>query len=157
MPEPKPHDEIPIYGWWMGHPIPDLARIPRERWEEVLRQTHPTVREHASRALDELKLVAEANVIGWRIRDEELARAKAARKVVAFPAPLPGAVVPKRTRYKQVNIRLPPARYEDLCEAASIIGMRPTALVRMLTIRGVTQILAEATARDAATRASGAP
>jgi hypothetical protein len=156
VPEPK-NDEIPIRGWWGGHPIPDLAKIPRERWEEVLRQTHPSIREKASQTLGELKLMTEANTIGWRILDEERARAKAARTVVAFPTPLPGATVPKRTRYKQVNIRLPPARYEDLCEAATIIGMKPTALVRLLTIRGVTQMLAEATARDAATRASGAP
>ena len=157
MAEPEHDDEIPIKGWWAGHPMPDLARIPRERWVEVLRQTHPSVREKASQTLGEIALMGEANRIAWRILAEENARKQAARASIAFPAPLPGAAVPRRTRFKQVNFRLTRAQYDDLCEAASIIGMKPTALARMLAIRGATQMLAEATARDAATRAPGAP
>lgn len=35
--EPPPtHDGMPIRGWHYGEPIPDLDRIPQERWREVL-------------------------------------------------------------------------------------------------------------------------
>ena len=66
MAEPEHDDEIPIKGWWAGHPMPDLARIPRERWVEVLRQTHPSVREKASQTLGEIALMGEASQIAWR-------------------------------------------------------------------------------------------
>src|SRR4051794_24215980 len=114
MAKPSHEDgEIPVRGWNGPHPIPDLSKIPRERWEEVLRKAHASVRERASLTLEDPARIVEANTLGWRIDAEEHARRKAARKVVASLAPLPGADVPKRTRYKQVNFRLTRQQYLD--------------------------------------------
>ena len=36
-PSPKLHDGLPITGYHRGEAIPDLGRIPQDRWREVLR------------------------------------------------------------------------------------------------------------------------
>src|SRR3712207_5320023 len=69
--DPGAASDVPVAGWFAGHPIPGLGRLPRERWEEVLR----------------------------------------------------------------------------LRRAAELVGMKPTQLARLLTLRGVAQVVAEEAGR----------
>jgi hypothetical protein len=154
------HDEpIPTRGKMGAYPVPDLSRLPRERWAEALRQVPFAVREKAAWTLGDLKTITEAGVLAREIEAQEQDRRKAARDAIAFPGPLPGGrgALPRRPRYQQVNFRLLRGQHERLCEAAAMLGMKPTQLARTLTLRGVAQVIAEVTAHDAATRASGAP
>ena len=46
-------------------------------------------------------------------------------------------------RDRQVNVRLDPRRYRDLCKAADLYGVAPTTMARMLVRRGVLAVLDE--------------
>ena len=136
----------PLRGLWaQKYPIPDLARVPREHWLEVLRRTHPDARVYAGFNLpdeqrSEARLVAAEAWLRGPI--EEIVPPEA----VAYPPGLPSAsVTPGReTKDRQVNFRLPPPVFAELERAAGLVRMRPTALARLLVTRGVTQILQEA-------------
>ena len=139
----------PLRGLWgQKHPIPDLARVPREHWLEVLRRAHPQARRYAHWNLPddqhgEARLVeAEAFLMG---PIEEVVPPEA----VAYPPGLPGVGLARgrATRDRQVNFRLAPPAFAELERAAKLVHMRPTALARLLVTRGVTQILQEATER----------
>ncbi|MDP1849311.1 MAG: hypothetical protein Q8K79_16085 [Solirubrobacteraceae bacterium] len=43
------HDDIPITGYHRGEPIPDLCRLPGQRWREVLKPLCPVTRRRAVR------------------------------------------------------------------------------------------------------------
>lgn len=139
----------PLRGLWgQKHPIPDLARVPREHWVEVLRRTHPEAARYAGLELpDDQRLEAQlAMAQAWIDGPiEEHVPVEA----VAYPPSLPGTgVAPGRVqRDRQVNFRLPPPVFDELERAAGLVRMRPTALARLLVTRGVTQILQEATER----------
>jgi hypothetical protein len=136
----------PLRGFWaQKHPIPDLARIPREHWVEVLRRAHPVAAMYAHFDLPddqhmEALLVRTEAMLAGPIRET------VAPEVVAYPPALPGArVPPARGSDRQVNFRLAPPVFAELERAAEIVRMRPTSLARLLVMRGVTQILQEAT------------
>jgi hypothetical protein len=137
----------PLRGFWgREHPIPDLSRIPREHWMEVLRRAHPHAAQYAhwdlpdAEQMEALLIITEARLAG-PIRETVPPEA------VAYPPSLPGAGVRSGTRQadRQVNFRLAPPVFEELEHAAKVVHMRPTALARLLVTRGVTQILREAT------------
>jgi hypothetical protein len=141
-------ERIPYVGLNRVHPTPDLSQIPRERWREVLRETHRSVREDAARTAMSIDLAAGAHAIGLmlEINQEETAMRDRASQAAAIADPLPVARL-KRSRagrIRQLNFRLTAAEHADLLRAADILGLRPTQVARMLTMRGVNQVLREA-------------
>src|SRR4051812_13559883 len=146
-----PDAPFPIKGWWGSHPLPDLGAMPREQWEEALRQVPGWIRQKAVSTAGDMAGMTEASTLALRIDAEEHERRKAARLAAAFAAPLPGAdgSTPRapRSRYRQVNFRLLIDQHDELGEAAKVLAMKPAQLARLLTIRGVAQVLAEARAR----------
>ncbi len=46
-------------------------------------------------------------------------------------------------RVQQLNFRLTAGEHADLLRAADILGLRPTQVARLLTLRGVNQVLRE--------------
>lgn len=118
-----------------GEDVPDLTRIPPERWAAALRPLRPSARIMAASNL------AQGGPL--RLAALDLAR--------TLPGPAPAApVVAQRPEVptrpaasRQVNLRLPAHQHEDLARAAALVGMRPTALARALVISGVNRTLAE--------------
>jgi hypothetical protein len=143
--EPFDPSRPPVRGLWaQKHPIPDLARIPREHWLDVLRRTHPEAARYAHWNLPgseqgEAMLEATRALLAGPI--EETVPLEA----VVYPPALPGTGVPAGGRRdRQVNFRLAPPVFGELERAARLVHMRPTALARLLVTRGVDQILREA-------------
>lgn len=138
-------DRPPVRGMSGDHPIPDLARIPKEHWVTVLRRAHPRVVHWAAAGViddhytDATQAIGKALLLGPD-------RPKVPTQTVAYPDGLPtGRVsVPRRRERRQVNFRLAPPEYEELERAAKLLSMRPSAAARLLTVRGVQQVLREA-------------
>ena len=146
-PEPPQKHAFPVAGWVADQPIPALEEIPQERWAEALRLTGPRARQMAvSRVPPELTV--EASMVEFEVTGAEIDRHRRARNGTAFPPPLPdGAdelpaprVAPIRP---QINFRLTREQHARLSEAAELLGMKPGQLARLLTVRGVAQVLAE--------------
>ncbi len=141
LPEPpRTHDGMPIHGWDRGEPIPDLDRIPRERWREVLAPLRRSTRESA-RSRVQSDVVAASVVIGelW------LADGDARHRAVEAPPPgMPAGSPPLRGAGRQVSFRLGAEEYERLVTAADLFAMRASTLARVLTVRGVDRALYEA-------------
>jgi hypothetical protein len=91
---------------------------------------------------------AGAAEIEWLSRQR---RREVSLTTLADPKPLPGAAggvrAPERPRHRQVNFRLTREGHAGLERAAALVHMRPTALARLLVVRGVDQILREADSR----------
>ncbi|MDQ3723173.1 MAG: hypothetical protein M3376_08950 [Actinomycetota bacterium] len=131
---------MPITGYNRGEPIPDLGRLPEERWREVLRPLRPFTRQIAKGSVSS---VADAITAGILVGDLMLED----RPAGAFPpAPgMPGGCDPPvRGSSRQVNFRLGPEEHGRLLEAARAYGMRAPALARLLTVRGVDRALHDA-------------
>lgn len=141
---PKMHDGLPITGYSRGEPIPDLARLPRERWLEALRPLRPFTRQLARNTARTQEEVIAAGILIGRLLVED-------RPVGMLPPPprLPGAAdPPSRSPSRQVSFRLGPEEHARLLEAARAYGMRPAVLARLLTVRGVDGALHDAQRRD---------
>jgi hypothetical protein len=144
--EPFDPKHPPLRGLWSKkHPIPDLARIPREHWMEVLRRTHPAAARHAHWDLPDNEQQA-ATLIATEAWLAGPIEETVAPEAAAYPPPLPSPrLAVSGEQVRQVNFRLEPPVFGELEHAARIVHMRPTALARLLVTRGVTQILQEAT------------
>ena len=124
--------------------MPDLARIPRERWHDVLAPLTPSARDWAVKSQRSTELVVEAMQVAWEIKDLERERRLQLRKAAAreTPLPAPGARgAPRRSR--QVNIRLYERDYRRLGRAAALLGATPTELARNFVVRGTARVLDE--------------
>jgi hypothetical protein len=138
---PRMHEGLPIREWHYGEPIPDLDRIPKERWREVLRPLRHATRQMA-RAYTQSDVITAGQLVGelW------LADAEATARAVDAPPPhMPAGEPPPpvRRRGHQVNFRLGPDEHARLAEAAELFAMAPTTLARVLTVRGVNRALYE--------------
>ncbi len=133
------HDGIPISRWYFGEPVPDLDRIPRERWREVLIPLRHRTRQIAM-AGTQKDFVAAAQLVGGLLIEVGDSGARARD---APPPGLPEGAPPSRGASRQVNFRLGPDAHERLLEAARLFEMRPSALARLLTVRGVDRALYE--------------
>lgn len=136
---PRMHDGIPIRGWYGGEPVPDLDRIPQERWREVLAPLRRATRQWAAAG-------TQSDVVAATILVSQLADADSAarhRAVSAPPPGMPAGAPPARGAGRQVNFRLGPDEFERVAEAARLFAMRPTTLARVLTMRGVDRALYE--------------
>lgn len=137
---PQTHDGIPITGYNRGEPIPDLGRLPQERWREVMRPLGAYTRQLARGSV---RTQAEAIAAGILIGDLILQD----RPVGVLPPPSKPPDCPdppSRGRSRQVSFRLGPDEHERLLEAARAYGMRPAVLARLLTVRGVNRALHDA-------------
>jgi hypothetical protein len=142
-----PADRVPVAYWVLDHPVPDLANIPEERWRDVLRQVPDEHRHRAARLLP--PPAGTRAIMHWlELAKEDHERTQAAHEKAAFPGPLPrpAATRARLSRDHQVSFRLTPAQYAEVQEAGNMLGLKPAQLARMLTLRGVAQVLAE---RDA--------
>ena len=130
---PRMHGDIPITGYNRGEPIPDLRRLPQERWREVLKPLRPFNRRRAvaSAATPADASAALALVGGLMLEDPPPGALPPA-------TPMPGQVpAPQRGSSRQVNFRLGPEEHSRLVEAALVYGLRPGTFARLLTVRGV--------------------
>ena len=128
---------LPYRGEHEGEPIPDLSRIPKDRWVDALRPSSPRVRRHAISTVTTFDDVAPAcQAVAWLAFEDEQRRAEALRRSAPPPSPT-GLAKARGRRMRQVNFRLTPAEYQDLRSVAFDYGVTATQLARMLTIRGV--------------------
>jgi hypothetical protein len=139
-----PPERWPLRGNYGPWPVPDLARIPREHWKEVLLASHPNVRRMALSASD--ADLADQARIELEVSAQENEARRRAKAEAAFPEGLPVAELrrPRTTRPRQVNFRLAATQYDDLVAVADLLGLRPAQTARLLTTRGVQQVLREA-------------
>lgn len=136
---PMIHDGIPITGWYRGEPIPDLNALPQDRWLEVLRPLSHWPRVHATAGL---RTVEQAQQ-GLMIKGQLLIEDGRPAALEGPPPRMPSGAPPARGASRQVNFRMGPQEHARLVEAARLFAMRPTALARTLTIRGVDRALYE--------------
>lgn len=128
-----------------GQLIPNLSRLPEERWLEALRPLNPSGRRRAANTVGMDKIREALALIGQLMLEDDAARARA---FAAPPVQLPRGETPPTGARRQVNFRLGPGEHARLIEAARVFGMRPNVLARLLTVRGVDRALREAR-RDA--------
>jgi hypothetical protein len=138
---PMMHDGIPITGWFKGEPIPDLNALPQDRWMEVLRPLSHWPRTHATATLRTVDEARVAATIKGRLLLE--GRPRGIGPVEDAPPRMPDGAPPARGAGRQINFRLGPDEHARLAEAAELFAMRPTALARVLTMRGVNRVLYE--------------
>ena len=138
---PQMHDGIPIRGYRGGEPIPDLGRLPQERWREVLAPLRHGTRQAAKCTVH---TVADAQAAGILVGELLLQDGTAVARAEAAPPPrMPAGALPARGSSRQLNYRLSAHEHARLLEAARLFGMRPTTLARVLTVRGVDRALYE--------------
>jgi hypothetical protein len=127
------HNGQPIRGFNRGEPIPDLTRIPQEQWRAALSPV--------SRHTRLLSAAAPPSLEGARVANElvgDLMLSDAEWRARTAPPPsLPGGAPLARGASRQVGFRLAPEDHERLRRVARMYGMRPSALARVLTVRGV--------------------
>jgi hypothetical protein len=131
---PQTHDGMPIRGWHHGEPVPDLDRIPKERWRAVLAPLRPGTRTVAMSGTQR-DFIAAAVLVGDLLADDGPAD--------TAPPAMPAGAPPRRGAGRQVNFRLGPDEHDRLVAAARLFAMRPTTLARVLTMRGVERALYE--------------
>jgi hypothetical protein len=128
-----------------GRLIPNLARIPEERWLEALRPLNRPDRRRAANTVGMNKIGHALALIGQLMVEDDAARTRA---FATPPVQLPRSDPPPTGVRRQVNFRLGPEEHARLIAAARVFGMRPNVLARLLTVRGVDRALREAR-RDA--------
>jgi hypothetical protein len=128
-----------------GRLIPNLSRLPEERWLEALRPLNRSGRSRAANTVGMDKIRDAIALIGQLALEDDAARVRA---FAAPPVQLPSGDPPPTGARRQVNFRLGPGEHARLIEAARVFGMRPNVLARLLTVRGVDRALREAR-RDA--------
>ena len=139
---PLMHDGVPITGYYRGEPIPDLNALPQDRWLEALRPLSHWPRVHATAALR----TAEQVQAGWAIKGQLLLEdgpVPRQRPIEGASRAIPRGAPPARGAGRQINFRLGPQEHARLVEAAGLFAMTPTALARILTVRGVARALPE--------------
>jgi hypothetical protein len=144
MADDEDHERVPIAYWLGSHPVPDLDAIPEDRWPGVLRQIPGHIRHKAAGLLVGARMGAAMKVV-IDLAAEESRRLDEAYEKVGFPGPLPSPNARKArlSRHHQVSFRLTPGQYSQTVDAANALGLKPAQLARLLTLRGVAQVLAE--------------
>jgi hypothetical protein len=136
----KSHDGMPITGYNRGEPLPDLSRIPQDGWPDALRPLSPLSRRLSlNSAPFETVRAAMAVVGGLMIEDGP----PPDRRPMGAPPRVPAGDPPPRGASRQVNFRLGPGEHARLVEAAQLYALRPAALARLLTVRGIDRALYE--------------
>ena len=125
--------------------VPDFAKIPRDRWREVMGTIPEALRYPAVQGLglpiDDLVALGELAMSDLPPAPSDVAREQVRAKPRLAPAP---AADTFRRANRQVNFRLTESEYLDLATAAELIGTTPTQLAGMLVRNGVRRVLEEA-------------
>ena len=135
-------DEILIADSSAAELVPNLSRLPEERWLDALRPLSRNDRIRAQNTVPVQKVPVVTAFIGDLISEEAAARTRA----VAPPRsqiPVGDPPAPNEPR-RQVNFRLGEGEHGRLAEAARLFGMRPNVLARVLVVRGVDRALRDA-------------
>jgi hypothetical protein len=149
-PHPDPDPEhplgVPTRGSWREYPVPDLDRIEPDRWEEVMRATHPKAREKAMHTVHGMDNIGRVMALVGQLMLEDGDRVYRAETAMGDPRPLPPVDTgrPERPSARQVNFRLTTNEHDQLTDAARLLGLKPTTAARLLTVRGAQAILREA-------------
>lgn len=133
-----------IRGVAWGEPVPDLARILRGRWRQVLAPVSEDVLRQAIGGLRSTKEVAAA-MEAWLATPRRVPRATPVSPPAGDPRRPP-------RRAKQVNVRLYQRDASALSEAARLAGATPTELARWFIVSGSRRMVSEA--QTAARRSS---
>jgi len=136
----KTHDGMPITGYNRGEPIPNLSSIAQEGWREALRPLSPFTRRLAINSAP-FKNIRDAMALVGELTVED--GPPAHRRPLGSPPRMPAGDPPPRGTSRQVNFRLGPGEYARLVQAAELYALRPSALARQLTVRGVDLALYE--------------
>lgn len=128
---------FPVFSVERGVPLPDLARIPKARWAELLAPLSDGQRHRAAFRLGLRMAEGMEVVLSLPAREELRSRMREPRYVAPPDARRP----PKRGH--QVNVRLYGRDHRELLEAASLAGAKPTELARWLIVSGVRRMLYE--------------
>jgi hypothetical protein len=134
------HDGMPIRGYNGGEPIPDLSRIPQEGWKQSLRPLSPFSRRLAVNSAP-FETVRDATALVGELMIED--GPPPHQRSPGRPPRMPAGDPPPRGASRQVNFRLGPGEYARLVEAAELYALRPAALARLLTVRGIDRALYE--------------
>jgi hypothetical protein len=132
-PAGRTHAGQPIRDFNAGEPIPDLSRIPQAQWRAALAPVSRKTRLLAAAAAPTLEGARVASII---VGDLMLGDAESRARNAPPPSAPPGATVTPGAD-RQVGFRLKPDDYERLGRVARLYGVRPSALARLLTVRGV--------------------
>lgn len=134
---PAPPDPPRGYPW--------LADLPREEWRAALEQVPSHLQRFAwgNSGLSTFEDLSEVQqLLGIILVENTFRRSDAGPRSSVLPAPdLPPLAGPEPRR--QVNVRLGDGDHARLQRAASRNAMRPTALARLLIVRGVNSLLVE--------------
>src|SRR4051812_6166362 len=82
----------------------------------------------------------------WTTRCPTSPRSRTSSRLRADPTRLeygPRANRIRLVRDHQISFRLTPVQYDQVAAAAKVVGLKPAQLARMLTLRGVAQVLRE--------------
>ena len=139
--QPRRHDGVPIRGYYLGEPVPDLNALPRERWADVLRPLRERTRRYAVAGLRTQEAYVAGQILVSDLTLQDGAARSRARQ--AAPPRMPGGAPPTKGSQRQVNFRLGPDEHARPRKAAELFGMPPTTLARVLTVRGVDAALYE--------------
>ena len=124
-----------------GPSVPDLSRIPEERWAEVLLPL--TERERSDAVYNHLLGARIHRAVALRDALPSGFVASVGRDSLsegtAIPAPTPARTPGSR----QLNLRISPEQYARLEQAAAQLGEKPTVLARLLVVNGVNRIFAD--------------
>ena len=123
--------------------VPDFTRIPRERWEEVMRTIPVHLRVPAAQGIgvDDPAGLVELAMSDLPPTPSDRARSAVREKPRLAPTPTADAF---RRATRQVNFRLTDEEYINLATAAQLIGTTPTQLAGMLVRNGVQRVIEEA-------------
>jgi hypothetical protein len=145
-----PDGEWPVHHHFQGEPIPDLARIALADWPRALRPVSALGRESATdndRLVGAGKPVVRSLIQQLSLEDAGRRRRVAQTLHTVGPLPRPDAARMRTTPRRQVNFRLTEEEHRELVEAARLAGATPPALAKLLTVRGVRQVLFEERSR----------
>jgi hypothetical protein len=137
---------FPVKGVVAGEPIPDLRRIPRERWPEMLGQLSDRAGRLATSGMtsqEEMVAAMEAWLAAWK---------PTKRALPPRLPPAPARRPPRRAR--QVNVRLYARDAEALADAARLAGATPTELARWFIVSGSRRMVDENRAQTVARTSS---
>lgn len=141
----KADGALPLRTLALGPEVPDLAKIARDAWRRVLVATPEAKRIPAALHpyLDtEGRTAAYELVTSLPPSPTDRAR-EALHEGLRLEAPRA-----ERKGWRQMTIRIPAQRYEDLAVAAELLGTRPAELARMFIVNGTRRALADQDAAD---------
>ncbi len=136
---------FPVRELWSGEPLPDLARIPEDRWKEVLRPLSQATRRAAVNTVRTPQDAGKALTLVGALMLEDARSPAPLTDALSEPPrlPAPAARPVSSLQGRQVNVRLRRSDFAALRRAAEVVDMAPTQLARVFIINGSRRLLYE--------------